>query len=196
MVVQLVKPDPNRSNFKYVRGGSWDVSGPRGLPLTKPPFARITAIDLNTGDHAWMRPHGEGIRHQIIAMGLPDPGPVGGRGTTGPLLTKTLLFIAQAGTEDSGEGGLAYIEDMRVNAELGELHQTFGESTELPPPKAAPHLLRAYDKKTGAVIHEVELPNAPSGTPMTYTVNGRQYIALATGGGHKAQLIALALPRP
>ncbi|MCH8263941.1 MAG: pyrroloquinoline quinone-dependent dehydrogenase, partial [Proteobacteria bacterium] len=67
----------------------------QGLPLTKPPYSRITAINLNTGEHEWMVPHGEGIRQQIIDMGILDPGPVGSGSRTGPVLTKTLLFIAQ-----------------------------------------------------------------------------------------------------
>lgn len=194
MVVQLVKPDPNRSNFRYVRGGAWDVQGPRGLPLTKPPFGRITAINLRTGENVWMRPHGDGIRKQIVAMGLPDPGPVGGGDTTGPVLTKTLLFIAQGGTEGAGASGLANAEDMMVNMELGEVHIEFGERTQLPPPEPTPHYLRAYDKATGDLIHQIELPYRPSGTPMTYMSKGKQYIVLAGGGGKSAHLMALALP--
>lgn len=71
------------------------MDGPQGLPLTKPPYSRITAINLNTGEHEWMIPHGEGVRQKIIDMGILDPGPVGSQNRTGPLLTKTLLFVAQ-----------------------------------------------------------------------------------------------------
>jgi quinoprotein glucose dehydrogenase len=53
--------------------------------------------------------------------------------------------------------------------------------------------LAAYDKSTGAVIGEVELPGRAISTPMTYMVEGRQYIAL-TVGGSPPELIALALP--
>lgn len=99
MVVQLVAPDTAESDFQYVRGGTTAAPSPSGLPLTKPPYGRITAIDLNSGDHLWMVPHGEGIRERIIAAGIPDPGPVGSPGRTGPLLTKSLLFLGQ---EDNG----------------------------------------------------------------------------------------------
>lgn len=156
IVVQLREADPERSDLVYRRGGARGVDGPSGLPLTKPPYGRITAIDLNTGEHAWMVPHGEGVRQQIIDMGIIDPGPVGSPNRVGPLLTRSLLFVAQ--------------EDGTRN------------------------LIRALDKATGAVIAEIELPLPPNGTPMTYQVEGRQYIAIALGGGAEARLVALALP--
>jgi quinoprotein glucose dehydrogenase len=62
IVVQLIEGEPTDSDFAYVRGGVTSVGGPEGLPLTKPPYGRITAINLNTGEHEWMIPHGEGIR--------------------------------------------------------------------------------------------------------------------------------------
>ncbi|MFM1896165.1 MAG: hypothetical protein RLZZ385_1239 [Pseudomonadota bacterium] len=95
IVVALREAAREREEMGYVRGGARSVSGPQGLPLTKPPYSRITAIDLNTGEHEWMVPHGEGPRQKIIEMGILDPGPVGSGSRTGPVLTKTLLFIAQ-----------------------------------------------------------------------------------------------------
>ena len=95
MIVKL-KAGGEKTNFRFVR--SRDVTslkGPEGLPITKPPYSRITAIDMNTGDHIWMRPHGNGIRQKIIEKGISDPGPVGGRFGTGPLLTSSLLFLGQ-----------------------------------------------------------------------------------------------------
>jgi len=162
IVVQLVEPDASRSDFRYSRGGDSRVSGPQGLPLIKPPYSRITAIDLNTGEHTWMVPHGEGIRQRIIDKGIPDPGPVGGRGSTGPLLTKTLLFLGQGGRTNRGQGGTGSV-------------------------------LRAFDKATGDIVHEIELPGPPSATPMTYMSGGKQYISIALGGG-EPKLIGLALP--
>lgn len=127
IVVQLVEADPERSNLQYTRGGAQNVGGPQGLPLTKPPYGRITAIDLNTGDHEWMVPHGEGIRQKIIDMGILDPGPVGGPSRTGPLLTKTLLFVAQS---DNGRNVLRAFD--KANGEI--VHEI-----ELPlPPSATP----------------------------------------------------------
>jgi len=156
IVVTLVEPEAEKSNFDYKRGGNGAAPGPRGLPLTKPPYGRITAINLNTGDHEWMVPHGEGVRARIIAEGALDPGPVGSPSRTGPLLTKTLLFVAQ---EDVGR-----------------------------------YLLRAFDKTNGAVLHEIELPLPPSGTPMSYSVQGTQYVAIAIGAGADSRIVSFALP--
>ena len=156
IVVQLQEADPEKSNLRYVRGGAMNVGGPQGLPLTKPPYGRIVATNLNSGEQEWMIPHGEGIRQKIIDMGILDPGPVGGPSRTGPLLTKTLLFVAQV---DNGR-----------------------------------NILRAFDKATGAVVHEIELPLPPQGSPMTYAVKGQQYLSIAIGGGPDSRLFTLSLP--
>ncbi len=103
-----------------------------------------------------MVPHGEGIRQKIIDMGILDPGPVGGPSRTGPVLTKSLLFIAQS---DNGRS-----------------------------------VLRAFDKTNGEVVHEIDLPLPPQATPMTYSVDGKQYISIALGGGQDARVLTLSLP--
>jgi len=164
IVVKLVKPDPARSDFNYVRGGGGfgTVEGPRGLPLFKPPYGRVTAINLNTGDHAWMIPFGDGPRQQISEIVGKDVGPVGAGGG-GPLLTKTLLFIGQGASGRGGRGS------------------------------DGANVLRVLDKATGRMIAEVALPARPTGTPMTYMVNGRQFIVLATSDG---KLVALSIPQP
>ena len=77
---------------------------PRGLPLWKPPYSRMTAIDMNTGDHAWMTPTGNGdrIRNHPMLRDLELP-PLGGEGLGGPVLTSTLLISAlTAGGTDGG----------------------------------------------------------------------------------------------
>lgn len=157
MVVTLLEADPAKSNFDYIRGGNGAAPSPRGLPLTKPPYGRITAINLNTGEHEWMVPHGEGVRARIIAEGALDPGPVGSPSRTGPLLTKTLLFVAQ---EDNGR-----------------------------------YVLRAFDKANGAVLHEIELPLPPGGTPMSYSAGGNQFVAIAVGAGVDSRILSFALPQ-
>ena len=156
MVVQLQTPEAGSSNFRYMRGGITAAPSPGGLPLVKPPYGRITAIDLNSGEHLWMVPHGEGIRERIIAQGILDPGPVGSPSRTGPLLTPSLLFIAQ---DDNSR-----------------------------------YVLRAFDKRNGAVLHEIDLPLPTGGTPMSYRVAGRQYIAIAVGAGTDSRVLAYALP--
>jgi quinoprotein glucose dehydrogenase len=163
----LSQADPNRSNLRYFRGGEFDLIGPRGLPLVKPPYARVTAIDMNKGEHVWMAAHGDGPRWHpdLKHLDLPRLGSwgVGNVGGAGPLTTKTLLITGQ------GTGGYA----MDVDNE----------------PK-----LRAFDKKTGETIWEFVLPYNPHGNPITYLAEGKQHIVVATGQGNETYLVALALP--
>ena len=101
--VRLDKADPERSDFNYRRGRS-GLRGPQGLPLVKPPYSRLTAIDLSTGEHAWQVTLGDGPRQRLIEMGVSDPGPLGGGAYTGPLVTKTLLFLGLGGGRLSAQG--------------------------------------------------------------------------------------------
>ena len=56
-------------------------------------------------------------------------------------------------------------------------------------------MLRAYDKETGAEVGAVWMPAAQSGNPMTYMLDGKQYIVVAVGGGtYSGEYIAYALP--
>ena len=138
---------------------------PQGLPLLRPPYGRITAIDMNTGEHLWMKANGPGPRdHPAIAdLDLPW---LGQRGRPAPMLTKTLLFLGE-GTEDA----------------LSIL------------PIAGGKTFRAWDKATGDVVWEMELAAGTSGAPMTYLADGRQYIVVAIGDRDtNGRLIALALP--
>ena len=119
MVVQIRKGNPDETNFNYIRGrGVNRIRGPQGLPLTKPPYGRITAIDMVTGEHRWMVPNGDGPRQKVIDLGLPDPGPLGGSGT-GPLVTKTLLWVAQAGRQGGGHYLRAF--DKATGATVAEI---------------------------------------------------------------------------
>jgi quinoprotein glucose dehydrogenase len=162
--------DPKRSNARYI-AGSGDVGGqgrdigPQGLPLVKPPWGRITAIDLNKGEHLWMVPNGEApefVRNHPALRGI-DLSGAGQGGRTGILVTKTLLF--------AGDGSGLF-------------------ST---PPGAGGPMFRAYDKRTGQVIFQFKLPAMQTSTPMTYMLNDRQYIVLAVGDrGVPAELVALS----
>jgi glucose dehydrogenase len=93
-VVTLEKPAPALdSNLLYMQGTPRSPQMPQGLPLLKPPYSRVTAIDMNSGRHAWMIPAGAGDRirnlPQLKGLNLP---PLGGDSTySGPLATKTLL---------------------------------------------------------------------------------------------------------
>lgn len=96
----LVKPDPARSNFKYIANLGRGPQGPEGLPLFKPPYSHVTAIDLNTGDHVWEIPIGDGPRDHPALKDLNLPA-LGGFGRGFPLLTKSLLFITNGGTKEA-----------------------------------------------------------------------------------------------
>ena len=104
IVVTLVPGDPERTDFNYMRGGRRSVPGPQGLPLVKPPYARLTAVDLTIGEHAWQVTLGDGPRQRLVEIGLADPGPLGGGTYTGPVVTKTLLFLGLSGSRQSGQG--------------------------------------------------------------------------------------------
>ncbi|HEX7359525.1 MAG TPA: pyrroloquinoline quinone-dependent dehydrogenase [Bryobacteraceae bacterium] len=141
-----------------------ELSGPEGLPLTKPPYGRVTAIDLKTGETVWTAPMGDGPRNSPALRGL-KLGRLGWPYWGHPLLTKTLLLIAQ-------EGG------------TGKRHS----------PTDDPNI-QVFDKRSGKLIAEVPLPSFASGSPMTYLDRGRQYIVVAIGGGNiPAELVALSLP--
>ena len=122
--IQLTAPEPGEpATLRYVRRST--TAGPvmpRGLPLWKPPYTRMTAINMNTGEHAWMIPTGRGdrIRNHPLLRGLDLP-PLGGdAGRSGPLLTRTLLIHAlTAGGSGNGPRLVAY--DKRTGAEVGSV---------------------------------------------------------------------------
>jgi quinoprotein glucose dehydrogenase len=191
----LAVADPKRSDMGYVGGGgragrgggrgaaggggaafsgdpeSRPVSrvniGPEGLPLVKPPWGSIVAIDLNKGDLAWKVPNGttpDYIKNHPLLKGI-DIGNTGRPSRAPLMITKTLLFSADGGNLFNGVAG------------------------------GGGNTFRAMDKKTGAVIFEIQLPAMATGIPMTYMADGRQFIAVAVGAaGVPAELVALALP--
>ena len=101
-VLKYYTPDPPEGgNLRHTMRGlaaGTQPQMPQGLPLLKPPYTRMTAIDLNKGEHAWMRPNGDGNRYRnhpmLRDLDLP---PLGGNGAGGPVLTKTLLVSALSG---------------------------------------------------------------------------------------------------
>jgi quinoprotein glucose dehydrogenase len=137
-----------------------------GLPIWKPPYGRITAFNLNSGEQAWMAANGDGPRNHPLLKDLHLP-PLGIPNRAAPLLTKTLLFI--------GEGSDAVFGTPQVEWGWGKK-------------------FRAYDKATGTVLWEMELPSGTTGGPMTYMSKGKQFIVVPIGGkDHPAELVALAL---
>jgi quinoprotein glucose dehydrogenase len=157
--VTSVQNDP-KSDLRFSRGPGADLTV-QGLPILKPPYSRITALDLNTGDFAWVVPLGTTptrvAQHPALkGISLPNTGGIGLQATL--LVTKTLLVAGE------GWGGEP--------------------------------IVRAYDKKTGAVVGEVAIPGMMGSMPMTYMVNSKQYIAFTVGTPTQpAELVALALDK-
>jgi quinoprotein glucose dehydrogenase len=165
----LVPGDTSKGQAAFTASNTTGPRGPGGLPLTKPPYATITAIDLNKGDIAWQVPNGDGPLDHPLLKDL-KLGPLGASSHTfmssgGPLVTKTLLFINQVQTRADGPGL-----------------------------SATEFYLYAYDKKTGARVWQYKMKDAPYGTPMTYQYKGKQYMVVAAGGGGAAaKLVAFAV---
>ncbi len=152
-----------------------DPPGPRGLPLFKPPWGRVTAIDLTTGELAWARAVGSGPRDHPALEGLDLP-PLGWPRRSFVLLTEQILFVAQQGEWRldgmNEQGNAVLIENQSRDATL-----------------------RALDPADGRLLAEIPLPGSATGSPMTFLHQGRQLIVLPTGGGRlPAELIALSLP--
>jgi quinoprotein glucose dehydrogenase len=144
-------------------GGGTSV---QGLPLLKPPYGIIAAIDLNKGQVIWKIPHGEtpdNIRNHPALKGMNLPR-TGQPGMVGILVTRTLLI--------AGEG-----------------------SYTVTPSGARGAMLRAYNKTNGEDVAAVFMPAPQSGSPMTYMLNGRQHIVVAvSGGNYSGELLAFRLP--
>lgn len=142
----------------------------QGLPLIKPPYDRITAYDMNTGNMLWQKTHSstpDNIKNNPALKGLDLPR-LGQPGRTfiGVLTTKTLVIAGEGGVHTNAQG------------------QTVA-------------LLRAYDKATGEDIPgEVNMPAKQTGSPMSYMHNGKQYIVIAVTGQANtgAEILAYALP--
>jgi quinoprotein glucose dehydrogenase len=158
--------DPALSDMRYVVPAYARVPGPFGLPLVRPPWGRITAIDLNTGDLLWqvanadtpseVRDHPKLQGITLPRTGIPE--------RSGLLVTRSLLF--------AGEGSGLFTMDGKGG-----------------------RMFRALDKKTGDIIYEFALPARQSGVPMTYAIDGKQYIVVAVGEkDHAGEFVALSLP--
>ena len=148
----------DESNFRYYRLQNRGVVGPRGLPLLKPPYSTITAIDMNHGEILWQAPNGDGsvrVENNPAVEGLDLP-PLGGGGRHPVLVTSTLLIHGQ--------------------------NEGYGPT------------LIARSKETGEELAKIELPGDPQSAPMSYAIDGRQYIALGVNATPTAELIVLGLP--
>jgi len=149
-------------------GGEGGGGGPnvQGLPIIKPPYGRITALDMNKGTLVWQIAHGEtpdNIKNHPALKGLTIPR-TGRQGRIGVLVTKNLVI--------AGEGGFF----TAPNGQRGAM-------------------LRGYDKASGQELGAVYMPAPQTGSPMTYFFNGKQYIVVAiSGASYSAELLAFKLP--
>ena len=185
-VIGMIK-DPARSDMNFINGQARDPNAPppaagaggggegggpnvtvQGLPLLKPPYGTISAIDLNKGEIAWQVAHGEtpdAIRNHPALKGLNIPRTGRANGRIGVLVTRTLAIAGEPGfgTTPGGQRGA---------------------------------MLRAYDKATGAEVGAVYMPAPQTGSPMTYMLNGRQYLVVAiSGAGYSGELMAFRVPQ-
>jgi quinoprotein glucose dehydrogenase len=138
----------------------------QGLPLLKPPYSILNAIDLDKGELKWQVPHGDtpdAVRNHPALKGMTIP-KTGLPGSVGLVVTKTLVVL--------GDPAVTTTPDH---------------------PRGA--MLRAYDKQTGKEVGAVWMPAPQSGSPMTYLANGKQYFIVAvSGGNYSGEYIAFSLP--
>ena len=173
----LNKGDPRATDLDYVPGKRMWTPGPQGLPLLKPPYGRVTAIDLNKGDILWQVANGEGPRNHPLLKPLNLP-PLGNPGRSSPIVTKTLLFLGEGDPIMNG-GGARLPPEMPLAIAASAGGKKF----------------RAFDKATGATLWETELPSGTTGSPMTYMFEGKQYIIVPTGSTDRdPEFVALSLP--
>jgi quinoprotein glucose dehydrogenase len=189
--IGLVPPTPDRSDMNFISGqarppaGSVEAAAGRGgagapgageggggggltvqgLPLLKPPYGRLTAYDLNKGEILWQVAHGDTPDNVRNSAALKGLNiPRTGRTGQAGTLVTRTLVIA-------GEKGVATQENGQRGAKL-----------------------RAYDKMTGKDAGDVFIPAPQSGSPMTYMLNGKQYIVLAiSGNNYNAEYVAFRL---
>jgi quinoprotein glucose dehydrogenase len=140
----------------------------QGLPIVKPPYGILSAIHLDRGEILWQAPHGDtpdAIRNHPALKGIDIP-KTGQAGTSGVGLMVTRTLVVMG--------------DPQITA---------------PPGRPRGAMLRAYDKKTGEQVGAILMPAIQSGSPMTYMLDGKQYIVVAvSGGAYSGEYIAYRLP--
>ena len=145
--------------------GSPNAPAIQGLPLVKPPYGRVTALNMNTGELEWSVANGDGARNHPLLRDLDLP-PLGIPNRPAPLVTKSLLFV--------GEGS-----DAVVGTVPGGGGAYDGPDTGYDESWRWGTLFRAYDKSSGITVFEIDLAAGTTGAPMTYMHEGKQYIVVA-----------------
>ena len=171
--VQLHRVDDPEAHSAFSATANTHIVGPRGLPLVKPPYGSITAIDLTSGEHLWRTTVGKGpVDHPALkGLDLPD---MGWDNRTFVLATPNLLLATSQDPHGLADAGEDYFVDRDA-------------------------YLRAYELSSGEEIGRVELPSNAYGAPMSYAAGGRQYVVVPLGNylgesGRPPELVALAIP--
>jgi quinoprotein glucose dehydrogenase len=152
----------------------------QGIPLLKPPYGRVTALDMNTGELAWTVANGDGPRDHPLLKDL-DLSPLGIPNRPAPLVTKSLLFV--------GEGS-----DAVVGTVPGAGGAYDGPDTGFDESWRWGTLFRAFDKSSGNTVFEIDLSAGTTGAPMTYMHEGKQYIVVAVSSqATEPEWVALGL---
>ena len=167
-VLALGKSQHPESTLPFVKQQCRGSLGPQGLPDPfKPPYSRLVAIDLNKGDILWSVANGDGLRNHPAFKGL-EP----------------------AAARHAGPARRARHQELRVHGRRERQRRR-----RCRPAVGGGKMFRAFDKKTGAIVWEMELPAGVSNAPMTYMANGKQYIVVGVSGRqYPGELVALALP--
>ena len=172
--VKLHRVEDPEAHSAFYASNDMHVVGPQGLPLVKPPYGSITAIDLNSGEHVWRTTVGKGpVNHPALKdLDLPD---MGWDNRTFVLATPNLLLATSQDPHGLADAGEDYFVDRDA-------------------------YLQAYDLASGEEIGRVELPSNAYGAPMSYAADGRQYVVVPLGNrlgetGRPPELVALAIPR-
>ncbi|PYQ70009.1 MAG: quinoprotein glucose dehydrogenase [Acidobacteria bacterium] len=162
------QPAPAAPQPQPAGGGAGTGLNVQGLPMIKPPYGVIAAIDLDKGALKWQTPHGDtpdAVRNHPMLRGknIPKTGQAGTAGV-GLLVTKTVVVMGDPQVTTTPEH-----------------------------PRGA--MLRAYNKMTGEQVGAVWMPAPQSGSPMTYAYGGKQYIIVAiSGGSYSGEYLAFSLP--
>ncbi len=172
-IARPTRPGERRRSIPLRVGADTTVEG---IPLFKPPWARLTAIDMNRGEVLWISPLGNGPRNHPLLRDLDLP-PLGDHiDGQSILVTSELAFAA------------VWRRDRRDGSRLTPSWDPWGD------PDAGRKLIYAFDKRDGELLHVVELDGFAASAPMTYLHEGKQYIAVAVGGNEDNALVALSLP--
>ena len=172
-IARPTRPGERRRSIPLRVGADTTVEG---IPLFKPPWARLTAFDMNRGEILWISPLGNGPRNHPLLRDLDLP-PLGDHiDGQSVLVTKELAFAA------------VWRRNRRDGTRLTPSWDPWGD------PDAGRKLIYAFDKRDGELLHVVELDGFAASAPMTYLHEGRQYIAVAVGGNEDNALVALSLP--